>query len=76
MKNTIITIIIGLILNLPGMLLKNLNLIAYASVATYFVYYLINRISIGRGMNAVQVSFTIFATVFILSIGLIIVLFK
>ena len=75
LKNTLTTIVFGLILNLPGVLMKNLNMIAYASVATYFLYYLINRISIGNGMQVIQVSLSLLATVFILTMGLIITQF-
>jgi len=72
LKNTLAAILLGLILNLPGIFLRNLHLIAYASVATYFLYYLINRVSIGHGMKIIQVSLSLIATIFLLFIGQII----
>lgn len=72
LKNTLITIVFGLILNLPGVLLKNLNLIAYASVTTYFLYYVINRVTIGHGMKIPHLIVSIISILFILALGMII----
>lgn len=67
LKNTVATIIIGLALNLPGILFRNIYLIAYASVVTYLVYYLINRISIGIGMGKGEIFLSLLVSSLILS---------